>query len=297
MRLLPLADLAVFDAIVRHGGVRAAARHLGIAHSAVSRRLTALESIIGEPLLQRSSGGSPVFQLTPRGVALSAATRDAFEQLQDALAREPTQKTHESVTVSTTSAFASRWLLPRLPDFQSSHKRIQVSVTVSRSLVQPDRDGVDVALRMGRGPWPGVKALPWMDDALVPLASPQLLGDARRSLPLKSLLDMRLLQDQDPAASWMRWADEVGPAKLAQQRGITFDSSELLIQAAREGLGVALVPQRLAPHELERGELVAPFGPYRILLPQAYWIVLPRMGKERPAVQRFVQWLKTCSED
>lgn len=296
MRSLPLTDLAVFDAIVRHGGVRAAARHLGIAHSAVSRRLAVLESIIGEQLLQRSRGGSPVFQLTPRGVAVSAATRDAFEQLESALVSEPAQQAHESVMVSTTNAFASRWLLPRLPAFQAAHKRIQVSVTVSRNLVQPERDGIDIALRMGKGPWPDVKALPWMDDALVPLASPRLLANARRPLPLKALLDMILLQDQDPAASWVRWADEVGPAKLAERRGITFDSSELLIQAAREGLGVALVPLRLAAHEIERGELVAPFGPYRISLPQAYWIVLPRVGREPAAVQRFVQWLKNSAE-
>ena len=164
-----------------------------------------------------------------------------------------------------------------------------MSVSVRADLVDLTREQVDVALRMGRGPWP--QAQPWMDDALVPVVSPGLLR-RRRPWPLKTLLELPLLHDLDPNTHWMRWRDEMGPGTLDVASGQAFHSSNLVLEAAAEGLGVALARKRLAQRELASGALVQPFGPYEIPLPQAYWIVLPQGHEANPTVRKFAVWLR-----
>lgn len=289
MRPLPLQALAAFHAVVRHGGVRAAARALGIAHSAVSRRIGELERVTGTPLLApRAHPGDPM-RLTARGQALATAVDASFAQLESALAAESRKQGARELVISTTDSFATRWLLPRLPQFRQLHPRIRLSVSVRAEVVDLAREQVDVALRMGNGPWP--HARPWMDDVLIPVVSPSLLR-GRKSWPLKALSELPLLHDLDPNAAWARWRDERGPKHLDVQAGQAFHSSHLVIEAAVQGLGVALARRRLAQRDLDTGALVQPFGPYAIRLPQAYWIVL-RPGREGSAVvRRFVEWLE-----
>lgn len=288
---LPLQALQVFGEVVRHGGVRAAARALGIAHSAVSRRLAGLERAAGAPLfLPRRHPGDPL-RLTARGRAVSVAVESAFAQLHAVLARTPARRIERELVVSTTESFATRWLLPRLPDFQRQHPRARISLSVRAGVEDVVRGDADVALRMGSGPWAHARA--WMDDVLVPVASPRLWR-GRRPWPLKALLELPLLHDQDPSTRWERWRDAVGPAGLDVSRGQTFASSHLVVEAAAQGLGVALARRRLARRELDAGLLVAPFGPYQVSLPQAYWIVVDPARAAEPAVRNFVRWLEAA---
>lgn len=285
---LPLQALRVFGEVVRHGGVRAAARALGIAHSAVSRRLGELERVAGTPLfLPRRHPGDPL-QLTTRGRELASAVDASFARLHAALGVGPARRPDREVVVSTTESFATRWLLPRLPAFHRLHPRARVSLSVRAGVEDPSRGDADVALRMGSGPWP--HARPWKDEVLVPVAHPQL-ARGRRPWPLKALLDLPLLHDQDPSTRWERWRDAVGPEGLDVSRGQTFASSHLVIEAAVQGMGVALARRRLAQRELEAGLLVQPFGRYEVRLPQAYWIVVHPDRAADPAVRRFVRWL------
>lgn len=293
MDKLPLQALAAFHEVVRHGGVRAAARHLGIAHSTVSRRLGELERAAGAPLFQPRRHPGDALGLTRRGQEIADAAEAAFARLQGVLHAGRRHAHARELVVSTTESFATRWLLPRLPAFRQAHPRTQVSVSVRSDLVDLSRDQVDVALRMGTGPWPN--ALPWMDDALVPVANPGLLR-RRTPWPLKTLLDLPLLHDHDPGAAWSRWRDGPGPAALDVSQGQSFPSSHLVIEAAAQGLGVALARRRLARRELDSGVLVQPFGPYEIRLPQAYWIVVPGNGPVPAAVDRFVHWLQGCAD-
>ncbi|MES5813317.1 LysR substrate-binding domain-containing protein [Pseudoxanthomonas sp. Soil82] len=294
MDRLPLQALAAFHEVVRHGGVRAAARHLGIAHSAVSRRLCELERAAGAPLLQPRRHPGDAIGLTRRGQEIADAAEAAFARLHLALHRERRPAHARELVVSTTESFATRWLLPRLPAFRQAHPRTRISVSVRSDLVDLSREQVDIALRMGAGPWPNAR--PWMDDALVPVASPSLLR-RRTPWPLKTLRDLPLLHDHDPNAAWSRWRDGPGPATLDVSQGQSFPSSHLVIEAAAQGLGVALARRRLARRELDSGVLVQPFGPYEIPLPQAYWIVMPGNGKVPAALERFVDWLQARAGD
>jgi LysR family glycine cleavage system transcriptional activator len=289
MPQLPLLALAAFHEVVQAGGVRAAARSLGIAHSAVSRRIGELERLVGAPVLEpRATPHSPV-KLTAEGQALARSTRDAFALLEAGLSRQSRGSGSQAVVVSTTDSFATRWLIPRLPGFRETHPRTKVSVSVSADLLDLTREPVLVALRMGAGPWPGAR--PWMADVLLPVASPRLVR-ARKPLPLKALLDFPLLHDRDPNASWERWRDEIGPADLDTTTGEEFQSSHLVIESAAQGVGIALARARLVQPELKSGALVLPFGRYSLGLPQAYWIVTPPGVAPSPATRRFIQWLE-----
>jgi LysR family glycine cleavage system transcriptional activator len=274
MKDLPLNALRAFAAIHARGGVRAAARELGIAHSSVSRHLAELEGWLGVRLVEEGRGrGGAAF--TRQGEALGAAAAAGLRDIQRAVDAVREMKSSRSVTISTTVSLAARWLLPRLPRFEAAHGSIEVSVVVEQKLDDLDAAGIDLALRMGRGPWPGVRAEVLMDDALYPVMSAAHHATAGRPRRPEQLVGLRLLHDRDPAASWDAWRRAHGPRSLDVRRGPRFASSDLVLRAAALGQGVALARDRLARDDLAAGALVRPIPDLDVKLPGAYWIVLP----------------------
>jgi LysR family glycine cleavage system transcriptional activator len=294
MDRLPLNALRAFALVVERGGVRAAARELSISHSAVSRHLRELERWLGVVLLeQRDSGG---LRASAQGRLLAEAARSALHAMQQAVEAVREQRSSHSVSVSTTPSFAVRWLLPRLPALQRSYPRLEVSVVVDQRLDEPGSFSSDLAIRTGRGPWPALLAEPLMDESLYPLMSPALWRQSGRPRDPAELCRMRLLHDRDPNTSWQLWRQEYGPAALDVRRGPRFASSDLLLRAAAQGLGVALARHRLAQEELASGALLRPFETRALDLGIAYWIVRPKEGAPREAVKMLVAWLKRQAE-
>lgn len=289
--MLPLNALRAFALAVEKGGVRAAARELAVSHSAVSRHVAELERWLGVPLLQR--GGSPrVFTVTPQGERLARITLSALDDLRRAADALREQRSRYAVTVSTTPSFAARWLLPRLPALERAHPRLEVSVVVDQRLDDVQGSASDFAIRMGAGAWPEVIAEPLMDDALYPVMSPALWKDAGRPRELADLRRLRLLHDRDPCASWQRWRDAHGPPDLDVRKGTRFTSSDLVLRAAAQGLGVALARHRLVVDDLEAGTLIRPFGSNAVALTDAYWIVTLHEHAARDAANILIAWLR-----
>lgn len=289
MRTFPLNALRAFALVVEKGGVRAAARELGVSHSAVSRHVTELEQWLGIKLLERASR---VFGVTPQGQLLARTTLSALHDIgrtADAL-RE--QRSRYAVTVSTTPSFAARWLLPRLPALERAHPRLEVSVLVDQRLDDPQSPPSDLAIRMGKGPWPGVAAEPLMDDALYPVMSPALWKDMGRPRELADLRRMRLLHDRDPDANWQLWRAAHGPRELDVRTGARFTSSDLVLRAAVQGLGVALARHRLALDDLASGTLIRPFGAHAVVLDRAYWLIVSHDAADRDPVKILCVWLR-----
>jgi len=191
--------------------------------------------------------------------------------------------------------FAVRWLLPRLPALQRSYPRLEVSVIVDQRLDEPGSFSSDLAIRTGQGPWPALLAEPLMDESVYPLMSPALWRQSGRPRDPAQLCRMRLLHDRDPNTSWQLWRQKYGPAALDVRRGPRFASSDLLLRAAAQGLGVALARHRLAQQELASGALVRPFETRAIDLGVAYWIVRPR-STPREAVKILAAWLRREAE-
>lgn len=289
-KLPPLEAVRMFEAVVRLGSTVAAARELGLTHGAVSRRVRALEDHLGSALLVRGRGGRLV--PTESGMRFADAARRAFALIAEAAqagGRDPARQ--HAVRINTTASFASLWLIPRLKRFRARHPAFEAWVSESQSLIEPGaHSGIDVAIRSGLGQWPGVKAEKLMDDGLVAVAAPSLASDLRTP---GDLARATLLHDEDPAISWLAFAEAAGLGRPGWALlGPRLASTLLLIQAAMAGDGVALVPARLAEMQLRNGDLIQPFT---LTLDSAFahWLVRPGRDLSSPAIRAFTAWLRS----
>lgn len=291
MKDLPLNALRVFALACAHGGVRAAARELGIAHSSVSRHLAELEAWLGVPLAREKGAGRRGWIPTPQGEALGKAVLAGLRDIETAATAIREARSPFAVTISTAPSFAARWLLPRLPLLERAHPRIELSLLVNQHAEDLQAGGIDLAVRMGAGPWPGLHCEALIDDALYPVMSLELWKKSGRPSRPQALTSLRLLHDRDPHAGWDLWRQRFGPASLNLQRGPRFASSDLLLRAAAQGQGVALARHRLTADELAAGIVVRPFGARELRIENAYWIVYPDRAP-RHAVTTVIAWLK-----
>ena len=294
---LPLNAVRAFAIVHREGGIRAAARTLSVTHSSVSRHVRELEAWVGVPLIEPNRSNRAL-EFTEHGRVLGLECRSGLEGLMAAVASVREIRPPNAVTVSTTPSFAARWLLPRMSDFSVRHPWIELSVVAQQAPGPLSEQGADVAIRMGKGPWPDMDCEPLMDDELYPVVARSLCGTVT-SWSDRELTSATLLHDRDPNAAWGVWRTAFGPGTLDVRRGPRFVSSDLVLRAAGQGLGVALARDRLAREEVANGSLVRPFGDRAVAVPNAYWIVTqPReIGKnrDRHAVRILVDWLKAMA--
>lgn len=294
---LPLNALRAFAVVYAHRGVRAAARELGIAHSSVSRHLAELERWLGVAVIERNGGGRRAFAFTPQGESLGQAVLPALRDITRAVSAIREARSPSSVSLATTPSVASRWLLPRLPTLEEAHPQIELSVVVEQKLTDMDSGAVDLALRMGKGPWPDVDARPLMDDCVYPVISPSYWQQTGWPDKPADLARLRLLHDRDPQTAWETWRDAFGPANLDVRSGPRFASTDLLLRAAAQGQGVALARHRLAIDDVEANHLVRPFGELKLELGTAYWVVRPSHGLPTPAARTVIAWLLRQGQD
>ncbi len=291
MRDLPLNALRAFAAVYSRGGVRAAARELRIAHSSVSRHLRELESWLGVTLTH-PAGGRRGVAFTPQGEALGSATVGALREIGHAVAALREARSASSVSILAPASFAVRWLMPRLPAFETSHPGLEVSVIVDRGIDRLEDGAADLAIGMGPGPFRGVRSEPLAGDALYPVMSQAFWEKAGRPSRPAQLAGLRLLHDRDPQASWEAWREVHGPRAMDLQRGPRFTSTDLVLRAAAQGQGVALARHRLAVQDLETGLLCRPLGELAVELELSYWILLPRHLSPRSATRTVIGWLR-----
>jgi LysR family glycine cleavage system transcriptional activator len=292
--MLPsLTGLRAFEAAARHMSFTRAAAELNVTQTAISHQIRRLEEQLGIALFVRRNRG---LSLTPEAQDYLPAIRSAFEDLRRATAR--LQRTdHEALlTVSTTVSLATKWLIPRVAAFQDAHPGIEVRLTTSAHLVDFDREEVDMAVRFGRGRWPGLRADWLMADDLFPVCSPTLLAGPNPLRRPKDLAHHTLLHTNVSREDWQLWLTAAGlPASLAARRGLMFDQGFMAVQAAMEGLGVAMGRTHLVESDIAAGRLVAPFD---IVLPQdaGYYVVAPQGTASVAKIALFRDWLIASSQ-
>lgn len=273
---------------MRRGSTVAAAAELGLTHGAVSRRVHALEERLGTPLLTRGRGGRLV--ATDAGEKFAAVAAKGLRLLAEgAAAARPDEARSKSVRVSTTSSIAVLWLLPRLHRFRAHHPGFEAWVYESQAMIEPGTvSDIEVAIRMGRGEWPGVRAEPLMRDELVAVCSPVVAAKLHTPADVAHAV---LLHDGDRSAQWWHWTEAAGLGRPSwASRGPRLAAVLLLVQAAVAGEGVALVPGRLAGRHLSDGRLVTPFDA-TVGLGTLYWLVQPQREATLPA-RAFCNWLR-----
>lgn len=288
---LPLNALRALVAVYETGGVRPAARQLDVAHSSVSRHLAELEKWLGISLFERSDK-SRALVFSPQGEALGRAGLESLKALTTAVKAVRETPRRNAVACSTTPSVAALWLLPRLAKFQRAYPWIELSVIAEQRVVDPADQAADLAIRMGNGPWRGLHCEPLMDDDLYPVMSRTLWESSGQPTDPAELAQLRLLHDRDPNAPWERWLSEYCQSEVDTSKGPRFGSSDLVLRAAAQGLGVALARGRLAANDVATGTLVKPFGDLQVTIPNAYWIVRPKTSGERTAVTSVIAWLR-----
>jgi LysR family glycine cleavage system transcriptional activator len=287
--LPPLSSLRAFEAVARHGGVGRAASDLGVSQPAVSQQLRRLEAALGVRLIRRS--GREIV-LTAEGRAYAQALGRAFDELRLATLRCRARRGAGVLTVAMLPTLATRWLIPRLPDFQARHPAIAVRIATTPSPAVALADDVDLAIRTGDGAWPGCDAVSLMPDDLAPVASPALLA----RLPLAAPADLRhhtllVVATAPRDRDWPRWLEAAGlPAPTGTGR-LALNSSSEALEAAKAGLGVALAHRPFADDDLAAGRLVPPLA-LAIAGDGAYWAVCRREDAADPRIGAFRAWLQ-----
>jgi LysR family glycine cleavage system transcriptional activator len=294
-RLPSLNGLRAFEAAARHLSFTLAASELNVTQTAISHQIRRLEEELGIRLFIRQNRA---LALTPEARDYLPGVRAAFNDLRLATDRLLRKEDDKVLTVSTLASLAAKWLLPRLTDFQEQHPGIDVRITTSTSLVDFQRDNVDAAIRYGRGQWPGVRADWLMADELFPVCSPSLL---RGDKPLRRPEDLRnhpLLHTSNANSDdWRLWLTAAGlPVDIARQPGITFDMIFMTIQAAIDGIGVAMGRTSYVQDDIAKGRLVVPF---KIALPAdaGFYLVAPEGRREAPKLAAFRQWIVAATQN
>jgi len=288
--LPPLTALRAFEACARLGSTVAAAAELEVTHGAISKQVALLERWLGVPLFQRGGGRLVATAEGARYAVAVASALDLVERSTDVL-RASGPELPRLVRLTTTGSVASLWLVPRLGAFRARNPGIEVWVSESRELVSLGQPGgPELALRLGRGPWAGVRAEPLMTDEAVVVSAPSVAGRLRAP---EQLAQATLLHDEDPRLSWEAWLGAAGLGRPRwAHRGPRLADGGLVLQAARAGQGVALTRRRLAAALLRSGALVQPFST-RLPLGPSYWLVLPRRGTPLSSGARaLAAWLR-----
>ena len=282
-----LNGLRAFEAAARHMSFTRAAAELNVTQTAVSHQIRRLEEQLGTRLFVRRNRA---LSLTREARDYLPSIRSAFDDLRQATARLRRPEREGVLTVSTTASLATKWLVSRVAAFQDAHPGLAVRISTSAHLVDFQREEVDMAVRYGRGSWPGLRADWLMAERLFPVCSPALLA----AKPLREPADLAhhtLLHTSVSREDWQLWLTAAGlPLSIAARRGLTFDQGFMAVQAAMEGLGVALGRIRLVEADLAAGRLVAPFD---IALPQdaGYYVVSPVATAGSAKVALFRRWL------
>lgn len=285
--VLPLLALRAFTEAGRHGSIKLAAEAMGVTSGAVSQQIRQLEDRIGVALFSRTRYG---MQLTEAGAKVHPQLLKAFDQIALTLGSLETNKSRQTLTVTTAPSFAASWLVPRLGRFSDEHPEFEVRVEATNRVVDL-RDGrIDVAIRHGLGHYPGLKTIPLMAPVLIPVGSPRLLAGGPPIREPADCLAYPLLQDHD-RADWPLWLKALGvESDPRAERGPSFDDGFLLVRAAEAGQGLALVRDIYAYDEIAAGRLALALDrswPAQF----AYYIVsLPEVA-DRPVVAAFSAWL------
>lgn len=290
-RLPPLNALRAFDAAARHQSFKEAAAELGLTHGAVSYQIRQLEDWLGPPEL--FARGNRRVALTPAGRAFQGEVAAALGRIAAAAGRhaeEGSKARRRILTVNALATFALRWLLPRLGDFRRSHPAVDVRLSTSSEPVDSLAELHDVVIRRGPDSFHGYVAEPFLTEHRLPVCSPAALRRHRLRRP-GDLANHTLLHAATQPRLWPDWLALAGLRDVEPAGELVLDHNYLALQAAIDGLGVAIGPTALVASDLAAGRLVAPFSS-PVLPSRSYCAYVPEGAGTDPAIRDFCAWLR-----
>ena len=295
LRHIPgLQSLKAFDASARHLSFTRAAAELNVTPAAISHQIKELEKQIGVSLFLRTSRH---MQLTRQGHILRPAITDALAGLTSALQRIRQAENPTQIRVTASPSIAAKWLVPRLDRFLDTVPGADVRIDVSSSVLDFERDDVDVAIRFGDGNYPGLAVDKLFSDTLFPVCSPALLKGRNpirepRDLLLHTLIHLDYEAQGAVWPNWRMWMQAAGITDFNDTRGLHFSQTSLAVQAAIDGHGVALGDSSLVADDIAAGRLVKPFA-LSLKSPTqfAYHLITRKDITGRPMTKAFRNWI------
>lgn len=284
--LPPVINLQAFEAVARRRSFALAAAELHLTASAVSHQVARLESHLGVRLFERSAHGVRISAagatyLLRVGGALSAIAA-ATEDLR--------QGVRNSLYVHSAPSFASQWLMSRLQGFTQAYPDIALNLSAAHTPSDFELGQSDIDIRYGVPNWPGLVVEPLFEEHVLPLASPAFIQAHRLKRP-EHLLRVKLIQSNVSVVQWSDWFREFTELRAPDRFAVRFDRAQMSLDAATQGLGVALESATIAGRHIAVRKLRPVFGFHKAIKVKAHFAVYPARHGKRPPVEAFLSWL------
>ena len=285
-----LNALRAFEAAARHGSFKAAAAELSVSQSAISHQVKALEAALGVRLFVRKVRH---VELTSNGLTYFPVLRDAFRRIADATRVIVELHTEDIITVQSYSTFTIRWLIPRIPSFEKSNPDLRLRLNTAQTDVDFRNTDVDACILIGKPDRPDLHFSHLFACEMFPLCSPGYLQEHGPIELPQELHKNSLLQVYPSANDWTVWlhANEVTGVNLND--GPQFDSYDLALSGALQGLGIALGQQPYVASDLQSGMLVEIFPGRRIENPGEWYLVCRRESDGHEKISKFREWIRS----
>lgn len=283
---LPLNALRAFEAAARHLSFTRAAIELCVTQTAISHQVKLLEERLGVTLFRRLPRG---LMITDEGLALLPTLRDSFDRMAEMLQRFEDGHLQEVLTVGAVGTFAVGWLLPRLQEFHELYPFIDVRLSTNNNRVDIAAEGLDFAIRFGNGAWHDTEADELFSAPLSALCIPTIAEQLEGPQDIAQHTLLRSYRMDE----WPGWFEAAGVA-APRIKGIVFDSSVPMVEAAMQGIGIALAPPLMFQRQLSSGDLVQPFPVY--VSKGCYWLTRLKSRSVTKAMATFAAWIAARAE-
>lgn len=293
--LPPLDYLLAFESSAISQSFAAASRELNISETAISRKVRLLEAHYGTMLFVRSHRS---IKLTPQGKVLLEKIKPALEMLRDTSRELLSEHKGNSVTVAATNSVASLWLMPRLRKFNRTNKHLKITLVASDSDQECLSENMDLTILRGDGDWAGYSSKLLFGETVFPVCSPGFLAANPKISEQVTLPDHALIEVSNAHTEWMNWKTwltHIGVAPTDFEQSALFNTYPLAVQAAVDGLGVALGWGHLVDKLLDTGALVRPLGNISVRTNHGYYLLRPENRPAFPECQIIENWLLTES--
>ena len=285
MRRLPsLNGLRAFEAAARHGSFVAAGQELNVTQAAVSRMVRLLEARLGFQLFERLPNG---LALTAQARALQPALTTAFDSIASSVAQVSAMRATPVLTIGVGPSFATRWMIPRLASLYRAHPDLEVRLATGGA-INPFRDDWTCGILLGNGDWPELAAEPLFSADLFPVCAPSV---ARRLGRPSDLLRESLLQVAHSPEDWPLWLAAAGVKRRRAALGPSFANYGMALQAALDGVGIAIGLRPYVEDDIAMGRLVAPFT-LSVPKGRAWYLVYRPFRETDPGLIVFRDWLR-----
>ena len=284
--LPPIVNLQAFEAVARRRSFALAAAELNLTASAISHQVSRLEAQLDVRLFERSAHG---VRLSPAGEHYLMHVGSAL----NAIATATDDLRHgirNSLYVHSAPSIASLWLMPRLHHFAQAYPEISLNLSAAHTPSDFALGQADIDIRYGIPQWGDLVVEPLFEEAIVPLASPAFIK-AHKLKRAEQLLDLPLIQSNVSIVQWSDWFGRFTKLRAPDRFSLRFDRAQMSLDAATQGLGVALESAVNAGGHLADGRLKAPFGMEQAVRVKAHFAVYPERHAKRPAVEAFLSWL------